>query len=278
VGDAWVRAQRGPYRRRVEQVGRDVARRPVRRVRGPEMSGQTPPMAKPLDDGSWEIQDRRVTFPVRITSAAAAAAVYLVRSDRASRLLAGTGLELVSFAGRTPLALAFVDYHAGDLGSYHEVGVALLVRHRGHTGPYIHQLPVTQPFTLEAGRALWGLPKWLARAELSLSGADATCHLADDDGRHVLTAALRTLPWRLPLNVPGALTALAPRDDTVLATRVRGRVSGIRIGPGGARVVLGGEHPMADELRAIGLPRRPVVTMIAEQVVFELDSARSLPR
>jgi hypothetical protein len=233
-------------------------------------------MAKLLEDGSWEIQGRRVTFPVRITDAAVACATYLVRAERAERLV--DGLELVSVAGRTPLVLLLVDYRVNDLGDYDEAGVAFLVRHRGRTGTYIHQLPVTQAFTLEAGRALWGLPKWMARAELSISGPDASCHLADDTGRHVLTAALHTLPWRLPLRVPATLTTLAPQDDAVLASRVRARVGGIRIAPGGARVVLGTGHPMADELRALGLPRRPLATVIAEQVAFEMDPAQPVPR
>lgn len=225
-----------------------------------------------------EIQGRPIRFPVRIGHAVAAAAVYLVRTDRAAPLVAGTGLRLVSAAGRTPLVLLFVDYRVNDLGDYDEVGVALVARHRGRTGTYVHQLPVTQTFTMEAGRALWGLPKWLARAELSITGPDATCHLADESGRHVLTAALRTLPWRLPLRLPGALTTLAPRGEEVLASRVRARMSGIRIAPGGARVVLGSGHPMADELRAVGLPRRPVATLIAEHVAFEMDPAEPTPR
>jgi hypothetical protein len=235
-------------------------------------------VAKALDDGSWEIQGRRVTFPVRIGHAVAAAATYLVRTERAAPLVAGTGLELVSAAGRTPLVLLLVDYRVNDLGEYDEAGVALLVRHRGRIGAYVHQLPVTQEFTLEAGRALWGLPKWLARADLTIAGPDATCHLADDTGRHVLTAALRTLPWRLPVRVPGTLTAFAPRDGEVLASRVRARVGGIRLAPGGARVVLGRGHPMAEELRGIGLPRRPVMTLTADEVSFEMDPAQPQPR
>jgi Acetoacetate decarboxylase (ADC) len=225
-----------------------------------------------------EIQGRTITFPVRIEHALAAAAVYLVRTERAARLVADSGLRLVSVAGRTPLVLLLVDYRVNDLGDYDEVGVAFLARHRGRTGTYVHQLPVTQPFTLEAGRALWGLPKWLARAELSITGPDATCHLADEGGRHVLTAALHTLPWRLPLRVPGRLTTLAPRGDQVLASRVRARMSGIRVAPGGARAVLGSGHPMADELRAVGLPRRPVATVTVEHVAFEMGPAEHVPR
>jgi hypothetical protein len=231
-----------------------------------------------LDDGSWEVQGRRLTLPVRITDASAALTTYLVRTSAATELVAGTGLSLVSVAGRTPLVLAFITYRAGDLGSYHEVAVALLGRHRRRIGPYIHQMAVTQTFTLEAGRALWGLPKWLARAELDITGPAATCRLSDSSGAPVLTAALRTVPWRIPLTVPGALTALAPHADTVLASRLRGRIGGLRLGLRGATVELTPGHPMADELRALGLPRPPLATLTAEHIEFDMAAAVPTPR
>jgi hypothetical protein len=228
-----------------------------------------------LDDGSWEIQGRRIGFPVRIGSASVACATYLVRASRARAFLRGSGLGLVSAAGRTPLFLLFVDYRVNDLGVYDEVGVAFLARHRGRIGAYVHQLPVTQAFTMEAGRALWGLPKWLARIELEITGRHATCHLADGD-RHVLTAALHTLPGRLPITVQGRLTALAPRSGSVLASAVRMRVRGIRLGAAGT-LVLGRDHPMTEELRALGLPKRPLVTAIVDQVAFDMDAALEVP-
>lgn len=234
-------------------------------------------MATLHEDGTWEVQGVRLRSPVRIRSARAAAATYLVHADRARALVAGTGLDLVAAAGRTPLVLALVEYRDTDLGTYAEVGVALLARHRGRTGPYVHQLPVTQAFTMEAGRALWGLPKWLARTELAIEGRHARAHLADDSGRHVLTAVLRTLPVPLPVTLPGAVTALAPHPGGVYASRVRARVGGVRIGRG-ASLVLGRGHPMADELRALELPRRPLAVVTADRVAFEIDAALDVPR
>jgi hypothetical protein len=59
----------------------------------------------------------------------------------------------------------------------------------------------------------------------------------------VLTAALCTCRGGVPLTLPGTLTALAPRGDTVLASRPRGRVNGIRLGFRGAEVTLGTGDP-----------------------------------
>ena len=234
-------------------------------------------MATRADDGSWEIRGRRVRFPVRIADASVACAIYLVRTDRARGLVAGTGLDLVSVAGRTPLFLVLADYRVNDLGSYDKVGVGLLARHRGRAGPYIHQLAVTETFTLEASRALWGLPKWLAEADLAITGGRAVCRLSVN-GRHALTAAIHTTTPRLPVTVSGALTALAPRDGVELHSRVRASFGGIRLGLGDGAVALGDGHRMADELRALGPPRRPLLTVIADRVAFDMELAVEVPR
>jgi hypothetical protein len=224
-----------------------------------------------LDDGSWEIRGHRVTFPVRIHDAAAACATYVVRAERARAQLAGTGLRPVSVAGRTLLFLALIDYRVNDLGIYSEVATALPVRHGGKQGLHILQLPVTEGFTLEAGRALWGLPKWLGRADLSISGRRAACRL-DEGAEHVLTAAISALPLRIPFTIPGTVTAFSPRDGAVLASPVTARVCGIRVGLG-ATLDLGLRHPMAAQLRELGLPRRPLLTTVIDHVAFDMEPA-----
>jgi hypothetical protein len=95
----------------------------------------------------------------------------------------------------------------------------------------------------------------------------------------VLTATMRALSPRLPFAVSGTITALAPHRGGVLASTVRARVGGVRmrIG-GGAEVEPGHGHPMADELRALRLPRRPIATVTADRVSFELDAALDVPR
>lgn len=234
-------------------------------------------MATQLEDGSWEIQGRRLRFPVRIRDATAASALYLVPAVGASALLTGTGLRPVSIAGRTPLVLLLVDYRDGDLDSYHELGIAFLVRSAtGRVGGYVHQLPVTETFTMEAGRALWGLPKWLSRMELSISRAGATCRLTEN-GEHVLTAALRTSTPRLPGQIRATVTTLAPRGEALLVTPTRVRAGGVRLGFGGAGVQLGRGHPMADELAALGLPRRALVTSTVEHLGLELPPSTATP-
>jgi len=229
------------------------------------------------DDGSWTVQGERLTFPVRIRDASAAVAVHLVPTPLVRGVLADAGVRMapVSLLGRTPVVVLFVDYRDNDLGDYDEVGLAVLVRHHGRTGAHILQLPVTQEFTMEAGRALWGLPKWLAGADLTFEGGRVRC-LLDDGDRQVLRAHLRTTTPALPLTVPASLTTLAPRDEVVLASPVRVRARGLRLGSGGS-MLPGTGHPMAQQMRAMGLPRRPVLTAVVDHVAFDMDPAVELP-
>lgn len=220
-------------------------------------------MATRLDDGSWEIRGRRLTFPVRIGDAAAACAVYPVR---ASRVTLPPGLDPVTVAGWTVTVVGVVSYRVNDLGVYDELAVAYLVR----GGVYISQLPVTEEFTREAGAALWGLPKWLGEASLEHAASRASGVLSKA-GRHVLTLAISAgLPLPFPLR--GSVTAFG--DDGRLASPVHARARGIRIGRG-AVLVLGRGHEMADELRR--LPRRPLLTAVVAHLSFDMDPAEPRP-
>jgi hypothetical protein len=222
-------------------------------------------MATRLDDGSWEIQGERITFPVRIGDAAAACAVYPVR---ASRVALPAGLEPLAVAGWTVAVVGLVQYRVNDLGTYDELAVAYPVRGGSGRGIHISQLPVTEEFTREAGSALWGLPKWIGEASLEFTRSRTTGVLAHA-GRHVLTLAVSAgLP--LPFPFRGSVTAFG--DDGRLGSPVHARLRGIRLGRG-ATLVLGHGHEMADELRA--LPRRPLLTASVAHLAFDMEPARN---
>ncbi|RTL62920.1 MAG: hypothetical protein EKK42_29940 [Pseudonocardiaceae bacterium] len=222
---------------------------------------------------SVTVEDRTLTFPVRITDAAAVAGCWVVRADDVRPLLRDNGFEVAAVAGRTLAVLALLRYRVNDLGAYDELGLAVPVRHRGRLGAHLLQLPVTAPFTMAAGRQLWGLPKWLADASLDIGSRGATSRWSVD-GRTVLDADLRTSPVRLPGSVPTRLTALAARDGAVLRSRVRGRARGLRIGLGApARLVAHTPHPLTDDLRALRLTRRPLLTVGIEHLSFDMDPA-----
>ncbi|ODU02782.1 MAG: hypothetical protein ABS81_16500 [Pseudonocardia sp. SCN 72-86] len=219
------------------------------------------------------VEGRTLTFPVRIADATAVAGCWVVRAADVRPLVRDKGFDVAAAAGRTLAVVALLRYRVNDLGAYDELGLAVPVRHRGRLGAHVLQLPVTAPFTMAAGRRLWGLPKWLAEASLDIGPRGASSRW-DVDGRTALDVDLRTSPARLPGSVPTRLTTLAHRDGTVLRSRVRGRARGLRIGLGTtARLVAHAPHPLVDDLRALRLTRRPLLTVGIEHLSFDMDPA-----
>ena len=200
---------------------------------------------------SYEIQGRTVTLPVEVRRARTWAAQFLVDATPAS-LLMPPGLTVARVAGRAMAIVAVARYEDGDLDRYNEVGVAFLVRAaaRKGIGVYIHHLPVTQQFTLEAGRTIWGYPKFMADIDIVEHPGGARVLLASD-GEEILQLDVRR-GW---VSVPSrAIPTYTYLDGVLRETRwtTSGRA---RTRLGGGRLELG-SHPIAKELRALGLPKR----------------------
>ncbi len=222
---------------------------------------------------SYSIQGREVRLPVEVRDARSAAATFLVDARAARRLLPGDELEIAEvWPGKGLASLALIDYRDNDLGDYHEVSIALFVRprteprgvpylgailamFRGQLGTYIHRLPVSQGFTREAGEVIWGFPKTLEQIELTYSDTHMRGRLVCD-GRLAFELVLpsggtRSLP-------ESTLVTYSWIQGVVHATRFVQRMDDFGMRLGGAKLVLG-DHPIADELRSLGLPRRALM-------------------
>lgn len=223
---------------------------------------------------TYEIASRTVTMPVHVRDASQWAAQWLVPARAAQELIAHTGLEVAEpFPGRAIAVVTFVRYRDSDLDAYDEVGIGFVVREHGaraasatqralevarrRFGVYIHHLPVNAAFTLEAGRTIWGYPKFLA--DIAIEPDDdgaATCSLAHE-GREILTLSVRNdgripLPPQAPPTYTFADGVLRRTTWDIARTRIAGN-------PDRAHLRLG-SHPIADELRSLGLPRRAILS------------------
>ncbi|HMF04958.1 MAG TPA: acetoacetate decarboxylase family protein [Acidimicrobiia bacterium] len=235
------------------------------------------------------MQGHEVTIPVEIRDAGASMASFLVPAAAAQDLIASSGLDVAEpLPGRAVCSLAFMRYLDGDLGPYHEFAVAFLVRHkgmepasaltksaeiaRGFIGAFIHQLPVNQEFTLEAGRVIWGFPKFLADIDIDTAGPVAHCDLRHD-GEHVLSLSIRrgvTMPAR-----GSSVDAYSCADGVLRRTAWSMEPTGVRGRPGGAELTLG-DHPIAKELRSLGLPRRATFTSTIDHVRMHFQAPDEL--
>ena len=230
-------------------------------------------------------------MPVQIRAASAFMAMYSVPTAAAQSLIDYTGLEILQFRpGRGICVLVFVDYVDGDLGPYNELGVAFLVRDhradstsvpqdlkaltRGRAGALIHQLPVDGDFTLAAGRGIWGFPKFLADFDVDHTGSVRRGSVSEG-GR--LIAQLSVKPG---IAVPGSgagtsLAAYSHLDGLTRFTTWDMNPTGIRSRPGGAELKLG-SHPIADELRSLGLPKRALVTSSIPELKMTFGDAQPI--
>lgn len=215
------------------------------------------------------IQGREVRLPVEVRDATAAVAFYLVSATAAQRLIDASGLRVAqALPGRAICTIGTMSYKDGDLGRYHEIAVTFFVRERGARtvpiagtllgllrgtlGAYIHQLPVDGEFTCEAGQTIWGFPKFMAEISLAREGGTETSVLRAD-GQHVLTQAVRAATGRSLGS--RKQVSYAWRDGVLYRTPSVMSGEGVGARLGGATLELG-THPMADELRSLGLPKR----------------------
>lgn len=130
---------------------------------------------------------------------------------------------------------------------------------------YIHRLPVTQEFTLAAGREIWGYPKVLADIEIVETNLGARCKMRLD-GEEVLSVRIRPGRMKLPNRTPPTyshLDGITRRTEWTLDGATTARVGGVDI-----RL---GNHPVADELRALGLPKRALMTSVSPRYSARFD-------
>jgi len=228
----------------------------------------------------YVIQGRTVPMPAVVRDASTGNAIFLVPAVVAQRLV-GDGYTVVEMMpGQAQLVLGFVDYRDNDLGDYNEVLIVFMVRPAGQPdaceGTFIYKLPVNQSFTCEAGCTIWGFPKSVERIAIQYAADHATCRL-EMDGQHVFS-----------LTVPRARAEAAAAPDLEMTTYtylnggsdVRFTTGGpVTVSPGPDGVVLDlGTHPIAGELRELGLPAPAMMSTWTEHMHGSFDAPRRLAR
>ena len=227
-----------------------------------------------------------LTMPVRVRRARQWTAMYGVDADAAQAMIDYSGLRVTRVTrNRAVVVLMLMQYLDTDLGTYLEYGTNVLVnppgqpeatgpRALGAAGAFVHHLPVDGEFTLEAGRTIWGYPKVLADFTVTETGR----RLAFDvrhDGRLIVDMEF----------APGLPAAFADReqvyrtyshaDGITRETLGHSRPTGVRMRPGGVRLRLG-DHPYAQELRGLGLPKRAWMCQTADNVDMTFGDATEI--
>ncbi len=239
----------------------------------------------------YEIQGRTVSFPVEVRDASAAIAGFLVPSRAANRLV-GDAFEIVDFLpGRTLFMLGCIDYRDNDLGDYNEIAMNFFVRQRGAPRgfPYLGawkamsrgtlpsyswKMPVDQSFTRDAGALIWGFPKTVERIDFDYSREGRFGALLQMDGEKVLEIDLpRGGDKERPTSSAVGYSYI---EGVAHATRFTQQISGLGAAGGRSVELSLGPHPVADDLRALGLPRKPLMTTWAGKMVMSFGPPEKL--
>lgn len=228
---------------------------------------------------TWVIQGQNVSMPVVVRDAGSGNAMFMVPADAAQKLIPGDAFRVLEAApGQTQCLLGMIDYRDNDLGDYDEAAIIFFVYPATGTpeqaGTYIYKLPVTQDFTREAGFEIWGFPKTVEEIEMSYSDDRARCTLRMD-GQLVFS-----------LSIPRGAGPPAEETANLGYTYIRGEAhrspttiggTGTLISPGpeGVELTLG-THPIADELRSLGLPAPALMSTWTEHMCGTFEAPERL--
>lgn len=147
-------------------------------------------------------------------------AVWLVPAARLPAV-AVPGTRPLVLARRGVVGTAWVVYGPGGVLAYDELMVTVLVRRGRRLLPSITSIWVDSPVSRDGGRALWGIPKELARFRVREVDGGLDLSAEDDDG--ALGAVALRRGRRLLVRVPFRFRVLQERDGRALRSPVRGR-------------------------------------------------------
>jgi len=224
---------------------------------------------------SFVFEDREITTPVLVERSVSCTAIFLVSASAARRFVTPSGLVLAEvLPGRAAFSLTFTKYVTGDLDAYNEVSMDFLVRHpdevssirylgdmasflRSTLPSYVHRRATDQKIAAQADREIWGFSTSLGQISLEPVGTRYQGKLVLG-GQRVMT-----------FSVPFGGKRIIPENEKAIYSRVAGdlcqtvvQTSAEKVGVhiGGARLTLG-DHPIASELRGLGLPKRAIASV-----------------
>lgn len=238
-----------------------------------------------VSDDLYRIDGQDITLPVKVRKAASAFAAFLVNAKAAQDWIARSGLEVIEvLPGKAIMQLIGVDYQDNDLGDYNEAGVSFYVHEpgtrkglpffgalraflKGEASSYIHLLPVDQDFTMHAGRFIWGYPKWIADIDIEYNEKVFETRW-NEGGQHVLS--FRSKAGGTSEMKDQKQPSFGYRCGKLYKTVGVANGTGVKFSLGGEAPTLG-DHPIAVELRKLGLPKKPLFSGSVADVVMDFE-------
>jgi len=219
----------------------------------------------------------QIKLPIRYYDTASIVGTFLAPVAKTKSVLPTERLTPVQVAPDVgAIVLVAIDYRRIDgLELYGEFAVLIpVVYDMGHgpglPGYYFHHLPVTTPAACEAGIELWGFPKFVADIRFEDEANLRRCRL-QAGGKEILTLEVQTLataPQTWDVN------CYTVKEGKLLRTVMPNQgLVGMGEDRGGATCILG-DHPIAQELRALEMDTTSVKHQYRTWVQFLLPRAQ----
>jgi hypothetical protein len=230
---------------------------------------------------------KRIRLPVRYFDWTGIMAHFPASAAEVRKLLPGDRLKPALLApGIGVVSLAAMEYRRiSDVAAYNEFvisvpalyeprinlpGLPLLYPHRfDNFGSYIHHMPVTTQEAYDFGVELWGYRKFLSEITFEDGARALHCRLRVEG----LKVADFEVDHRATKAGPQDFYTFTIKDGQLLRTRVQvyGQYGKARF-QGRASFTLG-DHPIAEELRSLGIRPKPVEVFFAPRVQSLLHPA-----
>ncbi len=233
---------------------------------------------QPGSQGSTTLSDGTSTeMPLLTYRARTFAAFFRISAAKARALLPSEELRPVRITPRRALIMVqAMEYTDKNIEPYREFAFSIPVRRSSHadvpglsfakwltgqgSASYITHLAVDTEQALLIGWEILGFPKFIAEIEFSESSTERIAEAALD-GESIFTFAVARTSTQKTQRRDFSIYSLSPVENKVFQIPYQSETNvGTKLGASSARLHLG-SHPVADELRDLGIAPVPVLAL-----------------
>jgi hypothetical protein len=225
----------------------------------------------------WEVFDehfqRRFKLPVFYYDNTAMTAIYTASTAMVRRHLPVPEMHPVETTpGKALVAFTAFEYRQSDIDPYNEFSISFPITYRKRSIPgltvlsmmarkyftaYVWQLPVTTEIARYGGVEWYGYPKYLADIRFSHESSMLACTLSEG-GEEILTLKGKKLKTRN--EKVNRFKTYSVKEGFVLPANVyiNPIEFGMSMSPKASQLSVGDKHPIARQIRELGLSAHPI--------------------